>query len=196
MSSTNRLVNRAVLLLAGLILLGAGAVAVLASVPATADSTAEAVTTAREQLQRLVDDVGSTTAHAIGLVVAIVVMLAAVLTVANRGGGKVGAVVDGDPGLLAGRVELSRAFLRDAVAASVGDRSDLAGLDVAVWRDRSRDVLVIDAQPRPGASPRAVVDAVQGAVTDLDTMLGRRLPVLLRVTTGVRRALASPDRVH
>lgn len=196
MTTTNRVANRLVLVLAASLLLAAAAVIALATIPATAERTTATIDEARAWMQDAVERAGSATVHGLGLAVAIVVALLALLVAINRGRGRTALVTDEDPGRLPGSVELTTQFLQDVLRRQLGSRADLLAVDLSAWQEGDRTVLLVRVEPRTGVSPRTVVDAVAGALADLDALLGRRLPVLLRITGGARRTFAAADRVR
>lgn len=196
MTTTNRLANRLVLLLAGLLLLALGSLAVLANVPQTAPTLIGLVDRGRDELQRVVEAAGTTTVHTIALAIAVVVALLALLVAVNRGRGRVATVVDRDSGQLPGSVELGTPYLQAALTDALGRRPDLLTADLSAWRDAGRTTLLIRARPRAGAPVRAVIEEIRDAVQGIDALLDRPVPVLLHVASSPRAALARPDRVQ
>lgn len=195
MRTTNRAVNRGVLLLAGLLLLAAATVAVLVLLPETREATLASLAEVRAQLERAVAAQGSVTVHAVGLVAAALVAVLAIVAAAARGGGRTQAIRDGG-GTLPGTLELTVPFLQDVLRDQLGTRRELLGVDLSAWRDGGRTALLIRVQTRSGTDPGEVVTAVEDAVRAIDGLIETRQTVLVRLTSGARVAMSGADRVR
>lgn len=197
MRTTNRAANRAVLLLAGLLLLATAGVAALVLLPETraTAATLAALADVREALERTVAAHGSGTVHAVGLVAAVLIAVLAIVATAARGGGRTHAIRDAG-GALPGNLELTVPFLQDLLREQLGTRREMLGLDLSAWRDGGRTALLLRVQTRAGTDPREVVTAVEEALRTLDRLVESRPTVLLRLTSGARAAVSGADRVR
>lgn len=188
MNATNRVVNRMVLLVIGLLLAAVGAAVVLLAwsppwshpVRAVAD---DAVAPLRPlwdvtvTLPLLGIDMPAGALYAAGAALLLIALLTVFLC--TRGGGRRRTVLDlgGPHGRTRVDREVARAVLADAIAA----RPDVlsARLDAyTVKRDPAIDLVV---RMRRGADPSRVIAAVERVVEEWDALAGRRLPVLVHL---------------
>lgn len=206
MTTSNRFVNRFVLLLVGLVLAAVAAGLVLIAVsPAVKD----AVTTfASDQGAALVSRISpedgtlwSDSAvlwplYAIVGVCLLAIVVCIALAVAH-GHGRTGTVLtdagrgDGP----AGEIEIATGFAEDVLENALAGRTDLLDVTVSAYRHGSASALKVRVLPRAGVSPRTVVDAVHQEVLELDRLLGARLPVVLEVASSARAGFSKEDRV-
>ncbi|KTR08344.1 hypothetical protein [Curtobacterium luteum] len=202
MNATNRVVGRIALVLVGLVLLLAGAGAVLVqTVPVAAGVWHDLARPGLADLGARATQDASLVAWTAVLGSAVVVGVLALVVLSTLGGGRTGTVVqdDGaaDPGAdgVAGSVRIEAAAVQHALSSAIGGLPQVASLAVDVYRVRGRRAVRIKVRPRRGAGPREVTERVEGIVADLDTLLGEQLPVLLEIARGGAGS-GKPDRVH
>lgn len=209
MTTSNRFGNRFLLFLLGLVVLAAGAGAVLLGSWAAArswfDDTVGAAAPALSSRLTPPDGVTVTAPDALpvlwpllviagfGLIVAIV----CVVLVFRRGHGRTGTVLTDTPGdAPAGAVTIDTGFAQSALQDALRARTDILSVSVSAYRHRAATALKVRVLPRGGVSPRVVIDAVRDSVLALDGLLGARLPVVLEIASSARASVARDERVR
>lgn len=198
MNATNRALGRIALVLVGLALLVGGLGTVLVqTVPQAADLWHQAARASLGDLGADASRDASIAAWAWVLGGAVVLGVLALVVLTALGGGRVGTVIEDDGAAdgLPGEVRIDAAAVQHALSSAIGDLPQVASLAVDVYRVRRRRALRIKVRPRKGASPREIADRIEDIVTDLDALLGERLPVLLQIARGGSGS-SRPDRVH
>ena len=183
MTRSNRVLNRLLLLVLGLVALVTAAALALPLLPGTL---------AGVRMPRLA--LGTPGSLALQLTVAscVIVIALALAWIITRGRGRTASAVGGErtDGVTVD-VHVIEQLLRDAL-----DRDpDLLGTSVAGFRVRGSSVLRVRLSARRGADLRRLIDAVRRAVDDLDSALGVELPILVHVTSGLRASIAHEQRV-
>ena len=207
MTTSNRFLNRLVLLLVGLVLAAvtAGLVLVAVSQPVRDAVSAFGSDQGASLVSRISPEDGTAWSDAAVLwplyaivgVCLVGVVLALVLALAH-GRGRTGTVLrdassaDGGP---AGAVEFGTGFAEDVLENALAGRGDLLDVTVSAYEHGSTTALKVRVLPRSGVSPRTVVDAVHAEVESLDRLLGARLPVVLEVASSARAGFSKEDRV-
>ncbi len=201
MNTTRRGLNRALVLVAGLIALAAGAAVVCASVWDEAHRMWE---------QTLTDAAGAAdAAHAATLVgagpmswaglgviaiavILIVLLLIPVALLSHRRSRTVlrSAETDATPG----RVVIREGFASDAVTSSLARRADILSARVVADDVLHAPVLHVAVTPRPHASPREIADHVTAVGARLDALLERPTRTYISLHAGLRARLASDRR--
>ncbi|GAA1324798.1 hypothetical protein ACFSWE_03225 [Leucobacter albus] len=199
MNATNRGVNRAVLLIIGLALLGAGGAALAAAVwPAaatrweTAMAGAQAWLTAAEASTRLHESttVSWLVVGALALLLAIVVV--AVVIVARLGGGRSTTVTREDAGEgPLGAVTIAHGFAADALADSLARHDEILASRVSAGRVRGENVLHVSVTPRQNVSPVEVAALVGTLIDNLELLTGKQTPAFVSIHSSVRSKLAA-----
>jgi hypothetical protein len=94
-------------------------------------------------------------------------------------------------------VRIDDGVVESLLRTSLNTAPDIVGVRAATFlRRRGTARLVrVSVQLRPRADLGAALERIQRAVADLDTQLGRPLPFVLHVTTGLRTAFAHDRRV-
>lgn len=206
MTTSNRFVNRLVLLIVGLVLAAvtAGLVLIAVSQPVRDAVSAFGSDQGAALVSRLSPEDGTAWSDSavlwplyaivgvclLGIVIAIALALA-------HGRGRTGTVLtdsatgDGP----AGDVEIATGFAEDVLENALAGRGDLLDVTVSAYRHGSDTALKVRVLPRAGVSPRTVVDAVREEVVELDRLLGARLPVVLEVASSARAGFSKEDRV-
>lgn len=172
MRRSNRTLNRIVLALTGLLLLG---VAAVAAWPALADllPTVPAV----PRLGRT----DATTLWWIAGGCAVLIVLALLwITSRGRGGTPTAHAED--------RTALDVHVIRDLLAQGIERHPSVVGVDATAHRLRGRTAIALKVRARRGSDLPALIERVRAAVADLDSAVGRRLPLVVRVTaSGIAR---------
>ena len=203
MNRTPRSVNRVLVALLGLLLMAAGAGAVLvAAFPGvarwwqdTANAAVSGISAMTGQTQ-LPGQQGSW----IWVLVALAMFLAVILLglwIAAQGGGRTGTLVseyddDGAPG----RVAISAAVAEQSLKAALLREPEVTGASVSTYAMNGISALRVRNNPRQGAAPHLIAADATGLVEALDAALGRELPVLLSIETGSRFRFGREDRVR
>lgn len=205
MNSTNRGLNRLLILIVGLLFVVLGAAALAAvTVPVVADWW-------RDNRGSVLDTIdgwfawnpfaavpGTDAGQAAPILVPIagivlLVIVAAVLIsfVLRQGRGRSGIVhrasVDH------GDIVLQTDVAADALGDALDDTEAFSAVRVSAWDVNRAQALKVAVTCRRGVSPRTAVETVSSAVESLDRLLGVELPVLVEVGGGFRAA--KPKRV-
>jgi hypothetical protein len=207
MNSTNRILNRAFLVVVGIALLAAGTAAVAVAVLPAGPGVWRTATTSvgdsvlgawRADLPAigLPHTPWMLAAVPAGALVLVVVLFAFVFA---QGGGRRSGVVESEPVSatpVAGAVTVDAAVARDILQRSTESIRGVSRVTVSVYRVARRPALKLTVSLRAaaGAEPASVLPAVETAVTEWDRMFGRRLPVFVHLT-GTRVTRAAPSRV-
>ncbi|MBO1740621.1 hypothetical protein [Leifsonia sp. TF02-11] len=199
MNGTNRALNRTVLALTGLIVLGVSGLAILFLVaPAFASAwktTSHGVLASLDELfgQRLWPSTTLNAAAVVALGAAIAFAALLLVFALRQGHGRTSTVLRAttDDGTVELDAAISAVLLEDLLSPAPG----IASVDVSAYRVRRDPALKITVRCRRGASPRAVTDAVDEAVARLHAALGTPVPVFAELTGGFRARLRPAVRV-
>ncbi|MBF4461527.1 MULTISPECIES: hypothetical protein [unclassified Rathayibacter] len=206
MTTSNRFVNRFVLLLVGLVLaaVAAGLTLVAVSQPVRDSVASFGEGRGAALVSRISPEAGTTWSDAAVLwplyaivgICLLCIVLALALALAH-GRGRTGTVLtdEADGAGPAGRIEIATGFAEDVLENALAGRGDLLDVTVSAYRHGSETALKVRALPRAGVSPRAVVDAVHEEVVSMDRLLGARLPVVLEIASSARAGFSKEDRV-
>lgn len=199
MNDTNRVINRLLLAVTGLIALAVAALAVaLLLVPdagriwrgvgRSATTTADAAFG-----QPLWPGTTISLAALVALVVAVLFVVLLIALILRAGHGSTSTVLTlQTPD---GSVELDTAVPATLLSEQLKPVPGVAGVAVSAYRVRRTPALKVTVRCRRGASPREVTDAVDEAVTLLDAALGTTLPVFAQLVGGFRSRLQAATRV-
>jgi len=199
MNETNRAVNRVVLFVVGIILLGAGAGALAATTWGDAGRVwGDLLGAARDWLSdadaatRLPGDTAASWIAVAGVAIALVVVVVAVVIIAHLGrttSAPVLRVAASEDDL--GGVVVRPAFASDVIGHALSGRDEIVHSRISTSRVKGQDILHVDVIPRKRTSPAAVADLVTRATDALAVMTGRDLPVFISIRTSVRARLAA-----
>lgn len=202
MNNTNRALNRAFLLLLGLVLvaLGAAAVTVTWWSPAAEYWTRNA-DAAGAWIEGAVDatTIGTTTLSwlAVGALALIALLVVVLIATAVRiiGGGRSRTVFrsSGEENPL-GRVVVGEGFVADALTHSLERRDEILFSSVTADDVRRQPVMHVSVTPRQNTSPRDVVEDVDQLVANLAALTGRDMPTFISIHSGLRARLADDQR--
>ncbi|MCW3765352.1 hypothetical protein OCL88_02595 [Paenarthrobacter sp. PAE-2] len=191
MRNTNRALNRILLSVAGVVLLGAGAALIAAgNLPGAAESWTTTAASAREAVRELAgiaplpDPVRSW-----WLVLGIAVLLAGAILgaawIASQGGGRTPRLAEDSEGI-AGRTVVDAGLVSAAVKEALRGNPDVLATSVSAWESRRGTALRLRLEARNGACPRELADTAVRLLQQLDAWLGHPVPALVRITTGPR----------
>jgi len=179
MTSTNRLLNRVILVLLAAIALAAAAYVANRAYPTVAIPS---VTTLDTITLWIV---------AAGALLVIVLAIAVILT-RGRGHSRVAVTSRDDDGA----ASIDARVVADLIADDLALVPDVTAVTTRAFRVRGARALELRVSVRRSADLRLVVDAVDRAVAELDDVLEHRVPILLHVVSGVRANLARRQRVR
>ncbi|MCC3278849.1 hypothetical protein LJ754_06715 [Arthrobacter sp. zg-Y40] len=203
MNATPRALNRFLLALLGLLLMGVGGgLALISAWPAAARAwhsfAARAGTEGAAAFSSTVmPGSGASWIWVAAAVLSFVGIVLMVLWMAAQGGGRTDTLVseyddDGAPG----RVAISGGVAEQALRNALQQDPDVAGSAVSTYRVRGRSALRVRITPRQGAAPHLIAADATALVESLDLALGHETPVLLSLEAGRRIRLGREDRVR
>lgn len=197
MNDTNRALNRALLLIIGLLLAGLGAVGIaIASWPAASDIW----TAAGKDAESWVDQAIAATAiaggtvswiaiGAVAVIVVVIVLLVLALTSVIGRRSHTAFRSSGSQNPL-GRITVTESFVSDAVKNSLADRDEVLSSSVTANDVRRKPVLHVAVTPRQNTDPRELADHIDQLLTNLATLTGRETATYVSIHTGLRARLA------
>ena len=198
MNSTNRGLNRFLLLVVGLLLLvlGAGSIA-LAAVPSILQnwkSQADSITRSAPDFVAA-PAVGQVSLLTVVIgVVAVVLALLLILFIVRHGQGRTSRVID-DRTSDTGRTLIDLGVPKSLLAAELDDRDEFVSTRISAYEVKGTPTLKVSVQCRRGVSPVEASRIVTEALYGLDEVLGTRLPAMVQVTGGFRSRTASRARL-
>lgn len=205
MNATNRVTNRVLLFLTGVILLIAGAASLASGLFSAGDppvwirepvaAASDAWVTAAGWTVEL-GAIGAVPALLL-IAAAVVVVLAVLLLVfiCTRGRGRTKSVlwIDADEG----RTTVDTSVADAVLTAPLLDRPDVLSARASTYRVKKTRAIELAVIVRPGASLANVVSAAEAAISDWDALLGSRVPVMLHLSDRRwRDAFQSRSRVQ
>lgn len=189
MNSTNRVLNRLLLLIGGLLLALLGATMLLWVIrPAWSES---ALSTLEQMADDKIADLGAATVTLVGvgelplavlvtLAVALLLVIALVVFIFSRGRGDVREVARMTAS--DGRTDVDRNVVDAVLVGPLAERPDVLSARTGVYRVKGTRAVRLAVTVRPGASLGEVLTAADRAVQDWDALLGRKTPVLIHLT--------------
>jgi hypothetical protein len=176
---SNRILNRVIIALVGLVLIAVGAWQANRVYPVLA--TPELATP-------------TATALWITAAVCLVIAVLAIAWILTRGRGQSRTLISRADA--AGSTSITARVAADLVSEDVSRIADVVSVSARAFRVRGSVTLELTVTTRRAADVRGVVDAVRVAVERLDDVLDERLPVLLHMASGVRANSAREQRVR
>jgi hypothetical protein len=187
MTRSNRILNRVILFVLGIVAFVAAVVAGAGVLPVVRDQLDRWITLPRTL------PLDTTTLWAVAVGCAVVLVLA-VLWIGTRGRGGTSIAVreehEGD------QVTVNVGLVRDVVEHELEGVHDIVGTRVDLYRVRSERAARIRVAVRRGGDAVTVLGAVDRALGTLDRVLGREVPAVVHLTGGTRSALARSTRVQ
>ncbi len=117
--------------------------------------------------------------------------------IAQQGKGRSNLLVAAfDPGEVPGDVRISGGVAEQALKHALAERPDLAGATVATYDVHGSPALKIRLQPRQGVAPHLLAAEVAALVEALDSVVGKRTPVLIHIGAGARTRFSRAERVR
>ncbi|GAB3122452.1 hypothetical protein [Glaciibacter psychrotolerans] len=207
MNSTNRVLNRLLILLVGFALLAAGIAAILLGT----------VTSIRDGWKQNAPDVYRTvsnwlettpltsTGHswiwiALALVCVLVIILM-LLFIFRQGRGHAGSLVArrtsgaSSHQQVGGTVIIDAAVAQQTLLESLNGNTEFVSSSVSTYRIHRQQVLKISTAVRRGVSPPRAADTIQMSLQAWDRLLGTQVPTLIQLSGGVRTRLSSTTRL-
>ena len=201
MRRTNRALNRILLTVVGLALLGTGAALIAAgTLPGAADTWRAIGSTLTDQARTL----SSTAllpepARSWWLVAGVAaLLLGAVLSaawLASQGGGRTPRLAEQADGTN-GRTVVDVGLISAAVHQALNGNKNVLAASVSAWESRSGTALRLRMQARKGTSPRELADTAEELIQGIDAWLGHPIPVLVRITSGARTRVSGSRRAR
>lgn len=189
MNSTNRALNRAVLLVFALLLGAAGAVCLVLGIrPSWAEAPlAEAVRVIEAAFAGMQDAVievpgaGEVPIVLIAAFVAALVLAVALIAfVFARGRGGVHEVAS--ERAVDGRTDVDRSVVDAVLAGALASRRDVLSSRTGVYSVKGARTVRLAVTVRRGASLADVITAAERAIKDWDSLLGSEIPILIHLT--------------
>lgn len=195
MNATRRGLNRFLLFLVAVVLLAAGALALLVGlVPGGTDTW----TTVMGGFQGWLESLGRESAGwgAVAAFVVLAVILIVIASAAVRGRRQAPLQSIGSAGD-AGRITVSDGFASEALRNALAERDEILSSRVSAGEIKNESVLHVAVTPRQNTSPREVAEHVDTLVTNLATLTGQNLRAYISIHSGLRAKLARDNtRVH
>ena len=187
MSSSNRFLNRLLLVVVGLALIGIGGWLLVVAYP----QVLVVVPGLPESLPALPE----TTVTGLWITASTTAVLALLCLpwVFTRGRGRISYLLQDEDA--AGSVSFDNAVASQLLGHALGSEPDVISVKVTSHLVRRSPALAIALTARNGADLLRLLAAVTAAVEQLDAVLEQRIPVLLHVTSGVRASFAREQRV-
>ncbi|PPG36569.1 hypothetical protein C5E10_00150 [Pseudoclavibacter sp. RFBG4] len=201
MNSTNRGLNRLLIVAVGLVLLAVGAAAALGAwLPGAKDTWTPISETVNTQVSSWLQQTPFPGTDFSWLMIAVVaaIVVGIILPLAftlRQGQGRTGTIVH-DRASKAGPTVVDVSVAKDALSDSLGERDEFIATSVSAYEVRGTPALKVSASCRRGVSPRDAADLVERDLHTLDALLGRELPVLLQLNGGFRAQTQKPTRLQ
>lgn len=188
MNATNRILNRTLLLVVGLILAAVGAAMIFAA--ARPSWASDAVNAATGWTERTVADMADWTVELSGagavpgallvlLGIALVLIVLLIVFIATRGGGGTSTVVRVDAE--DGSTEVDRDVADAVLAARLRARPDVLSARLSAYRVTGRPALKLTVTVRQGTVLSRTLRAAEDAVAEWDALAGTETPVVLHL---------------
>lgn len=201
MNNTNRALNRIVLFLIGIVMLGLGGLGVaIAAWPPAAELWSTAGESAEGWLAQAVQatTIAGTSLSwiALGAVAAVVVVIVLLILALTSVSGRRSKTVLRSSGAQnpLGRVTVTESFVSDALKNSLAKNDEVLSSRVTAGTIRDEPVLHVSVTPRQNTSPRQIVEHVDRLVSHLAMLTGEDTATYISVHSGIRARLAHDQR--
>ncbi|PPF36663.1 hypothetical protein [Pseudoclavibacter sp. AY1H1] len=201
MNSTNRGLNRLLIVVTGLLLLIVGAAAALGAwLPGAKDTWTPISETVTTQVGSWLQQTPFPGADFSWLMIAVVAVLVVgiILLLAfalRQGQGRTGTLIH-DRSSDTGRTIVDVSVARDALADALGERDEFLSTSVSAYSVKRAPMLKVSATCRRGVSPRDATAIVEQNLEALDSLLGQKVPVLLQLSGGFRAKVQQSTRLQ
>lgn len=185
MTSTNRFLNRLILLVVGVGVLGLAAVTALPLFPDAWESTRQWLTDALQSGASMIDANG-TVALLIIAAVSVLVIAVSAIWIATRGRGRTSTAVEADD------IVIDDAVVGSILRGRLDDQPDVLAVGAQGFR-RAGGAVLVRVETRSRANLTTLLERIRSAVADTDRTIGAPVPLVIHLTTGVR-TLASGSR--
>ncbi|MBM7026654.1 hypothetical protein [Clavibacter zhangzhiyongii] len=200
MTSTNRGLNRLLVIVVGLVLIAVGVALGAGSLLPDVRSTVSGAASDAEQ------PVGDALSGGQPWILWVVALAALVLIVVlawfalRQGHGRTGTLVRLEGGRDAstptgGSVVIDARVAEQLLVDALHDDPAIVSVDVTAFEVKRTRTLRVTAVARRGVSPVAVRRTVDEAVGRLDAVLGTEVPVVIQITGGLRSSMSSETRL-
>lgn len=201
MRNTNRALNRSLLSLLGIVLLGAGAALIAAgTLPGAAELWATTASSIRDNARNLTSTATlPEPVRSWWMVAGVAVLLAGAglgaAWLASQGGGRTPRLAEHSDGM-AGRTVIDAGLVSAAVREALAGHPDVLATSASAWESPRGTALRLRLEARKGASPKDLTDTAEQLLQQLDAWLGRPMPVLVRITSGTRTQVSGTRRAR
>ncbi len=207
MTSTNRLLNRAILLVVGLgLLTGGGATILLWSLPDAAPmrgGVIDGIVGSVPRIEAWQVDLAGIGLGSVPLLLILIPLAALVLIVLvcvfafAQGRGRTREVLrlGLKPAPASGAVDVDVSVAAAVIGDTLAGRRDIVDAQVSAYRVRGRVVLKVTVSPRRGADIEAVLEQAATTAEGWNSLLGRQVPMLVHLTRGSWSGLRREGRV-
>lgn len=203
MNSTPALLNRILLTVLGLILLGTGLLLVLlATVPPVGSWWHSWSAGAWNGISRLFDSTRFPGRPESWLWIVVALALLALMGlmvawIAQQGKGRSNLLAaEFDPGEVPGDVRIGGGVAEQALRQALEGRPDLAGATVTTYDVKGSPALKVRLLPRQGVAPHLLAAEVYGLMNALESVVGKEIPVLIHIGAGARTRFGRAERVR
>lgn len=183
MTRSNRVLNRILLLILGLLALAGAATLALPLLPRTLNGI---------RMPQLTLGAPTVLGEQLTVVIAVVVIALALTWILTRGRGRTGSALGGEG---TDAVTIDVRVVEQLLRNALDGEPDLLATSVTGFRVRGRSVLRVRLSARRGTELRRLTDAARRAVDELDAAVGVELPILVHITSGLRASIAHEQRV-
>lgn len=195
MNATRRGLNRFLLFLVAVVLLGLGALALAVGLlPGGTDTWTSVMGGFQGWLQGLGRDSAGWGAVAAFVVLAIILIVIAASAVRGRRQAPLQSTGSAND---AGRITVTDDFASEALKNALGDRDEILSSRISAGEIKNESVLHVAVTPRQNTSPRQVAEHVDTLVTNLAALTGQNVRAYISIHSGLRAKLARDNaRVH
>lgn len=189
MNTTNRVLNRAFVLVIGLLALGLGTVAVaLVAVPGFLRGWAQTAPSVTGALSTVLADTalagtGTSWVPLAGLAAAALLVLALAVFIASQGRGRTHRLITAAP-TQDGTTIVDSAVAEQMLTADLRERVEFDEVAVSTHEVHGEPVLKVSAAVRQGVAARDAITVIERSVHGLDRLLGAEIPVLVQLNGG------------
>ncbi|MBF4631005.1 hypothetical protein ITJ42_07245 [Clavibacter michiganensis subsp. phaseoli] len=200
MTSTNRALNRLLVIVVGLVLIAAGvALGAGSLLPGVQSSVSGAASDAKQPVGDALSGGQPWILWVVALVALVLIVVLAWFAL-RQGHGRTGTLVRLEGGRDAstptgGSVVIDAKVAEQLLGDALRDDSAIVSVDVTAFEVAHATTLRVTAVARRGVSPVAVRRTVDEAVGRLDAVIGTEVPVVIQITGGLRSSMTSETRL-